>query len=128
MVTSMFVLFCSLPLTSCGYHIAGRRLDAGRGATIAVPTFTNKTTGFRIEQRLSEAVRQELIHRTKFRVNSQESADVVMTGEVLGITLSPIIFNQQGRGSSYSLIVDMRIKVTDNRTKSIIFNNDRWTF
>jgi hypothetical protein len=103
-----------LTLSSCGYHIAGKRLDAGRGATMAVPTFINRTTGYRIEQRLSEAVRQELIRRTRFAVSSRESADVVMTGEILAITLSPVIFNQRGRGSSY--------------TQTAIFNNERWTF
>ena len=30
---------------------------------IAVPTFTNRTTTYRIEQRVTEAVRQELIAR-----------------------------------------------------------------
>jgi hypothetical protein len=115
-------------LPSCGYRLAGKRLDGGRGATIAVPTFINRTTGYRIEQRLAEAVRQELIRRTKFTVNSQESADVVVTGEVLAITLAPVLLNPLGRGSSYSFIVDLSVNVTDNRNSSTIFSNDHWTF
>ncbi len=95
---------------------------------MAVPTFVNRTTGYAIEQHLSEAVRQELVRRTRFSVNSRDNGDVVMTGEVLAIALSPIIVNQQGRASSYSFIVDVRVKVLDTRTNKILFSNERWTF
>ena len=70
--------------------------------TIAVPTFTNRTTTYRIEQRMTEAVRQELIRRTRFKVVPEETGDVVMAGEVLSIGAVPVIFNQQGRGSAYT--------------------------
>jgi len=127
-VVRPLVLLFLLLLSSCGYHLAGKQMDAGRGATIAVPTFINRTTSYRIEQRFSEAVRQELIRSTQFSVNSQETGDVVMTGEVLGVALAPVIVNQQGRAASYSLMVDMRVNVTDNRTHTVVFNNDHWTF
>src|SRR5262249_19426515 len=124
---SVFSLFLLL-LTSCGYHVAGKRLDAGRGLTIAVPTFTNRTTAYRIEPRMSEPLRQELIRLTRFSVQPEQSGDVVVTGEVKNIALSPVILNQQGRGSSYIVIVDLTVHVVDNRTKTTIFQNDNWTF
>jgi hypothetical protein len=119
---------CLLFFTSCGYHIAGKRLDAGKGLTIAVPTFANRTTAYRIEQHVSDAVRQELIRRTRFTVQPQETGDVVVTGEVKAVNLSPVIFNQQGRGSSYTVIVDFKVVITDKRTNTVIFQNDSWTF
>ena len=119
---------CCFLLASCGYHIAGKRLDAGRGLTIAVPTFTNRTTAYRIEQRISEALRQELIRRTRFSVQPEERGDLVVTGEVKNIALSPVILNQQGRGSSYIVIVDLNVNVVDKRTNTTIFQNDNWTF
>src|SRR5262249_7349965 len=76
------LMICLACLTSCGYHVAGKKLHAGKGLTIAVPTFVNRTTAYRIEQNISEAVRQELIRRTRFSVESQETGDVVVTGEV----------------------------------------------
>src|SRR5215469_3386944 len=119
---------CLIALTSCGYHIAGRRLDAGKGLTIAVPTFTNRTTAYRIEQHISEAVRQELIRRTRFSVEPASNGDLVVAGEVKAINLSPVIFDPQGRGSSYLVIVDLKVNVTDKRTNKIVFQNDNWTF
>ena len=88
----------------------------------------NRTTTYRIEQRLTEAVRREFIRRTRFKVIPEDAGDVVVAGEVLSFTAVPIIFNQQGRGSSYSILVDLNIRLTDSSTGAILFQNDRWTF
>jgi hypothetical protein len=77
---------------------------------------------------MTEAVRQELIRRTQFKVVPETSADLVMSGEVLGYAAVPVIFNQQGRASAYTMLVDLNVRVTDTRTGSIVFQNDRWTF
>jgi hypothetical protein len=115
-------------VSSCGYRLAGKKLDNGRGQTIAVPTFGNKTTIYRLEQRLSEAVRRELIRRTRFDVVSEPSGDVVVAGEVVSFSAIPVIFNPQGRGTSYSILVDMSVRLIDTRTGAVVFQNDHWTF
>jgi hypothetical protein len=115
-------------VSGCGYRLAGARLNEGQGRTIGVPTFVNRTTTYKIEQRLAEAVRRELVRRTRYEVRSEEAADVIVAGEVLTFSAIPIIFNQQGRASSYSILVDMKVIVTDTRTGAVIFQNDRWTF
>jgi|SRR5579884_2606609 len=125
----ILVLFlASLCLSSCGYHIAGKRWNAGKGLTIAVPTFANRTAAYRIEQRISDAVREELIRRTRFSVESQQSGDLVLNGEIKAIALAPVIFNQAGRGTTYTVIVDFRVNITDKRTNTPVFQNDNWTF
>ena len=93
-----------------------------------MPTFVNRTTTYRVEQRITEALRQELIKRTRYRVVPQESGDVVVAGEVLNFVAVPVIFNEQGRGSSYSIIIDMSVRLTDSSTGAVLFQNDRWTF
>lgn len=117
-----------LVLPSCGYRLAGRPVNSGRGVTLAVPTFGNRTTGYRIEQRLTDAVRLELIRRTRYSVSTEGSGDMALAGEVSSITLSPVIFNQQGRGSSYSILVDMNVTLTDKRTNAVVFRQEHWTF
>ena len=117
-----------LTLSGCGYRVANAKLNGGQGRTIAVPTFANRTTTYRIEQRLSEAVRQELIRRTRFTVSPAAAGDVVMSGEVISYTATPIILNQQGRGSTYTIIVDLGVRVTDTHSGQVLFQNDRWTF
>jgi outer membrane lipopolysaccharide assembly protein LptE/RlpB len=122
------LLALTFSITGCGYRLANKRLNNGAGQTIAVPTFTNKTTTYRIEQRLTDAVRRELIRRTRFNVVPDESGDVVMAAEVISYTAVPIIFNEQGRGSSYSILVDLNVRITDSKTGAVLFQNDRWTF
>lgn len=120
------LMFSSLP--GCGYRLANSKLNSGEGQTIAVPTFTNRTTTYRIEQRLTEAVRRELIRRTRFKVSPEATGDVVMAGEVLSYAAIPIIFNEQGRGSSYSILVDVNVRLTNSKTGAVMFQNERWTF
>ncbi len=115
-------------LLSCGYRLSGPGGNAGSGRSIAVPTFVNQTSIYRLEQRLTEAVRRELIRHTRYHVLPDAPADVVVEGEVLSFSAIPIIFNQQGRGSSYSILVDMKVKLTDSRSGEVVFQNDRWTF
>jgi hypothetical protein len=123
-----FLVFLSTLTSGCAYRLAGKRFNSGAGMTIAVPTFTNRTTTYRIEQRITDAVRQELIKKTRYKVVPDETGNVVMAGEVLSFIAVPVIFNQQGRGSSYSLLVDMSVRVTDSDSGKVLFQNNRWTF
>jgi outer membrane lipopolysaccharide assembly protein LptE/RlpB len=115
-------------LDGCGYRLANKNLGGGDGQTIAVPTFANKTTTYRIEQRMTEAVRQELIRRTRFNVVPDSGGDLLMTGEVLSYAAVPVSFNQQGRGSTYTMVVDMNIRLTETKTGKVVFQNDHWSF
>ena len=117
-----------LVVSACGYRLAGKRFNNGDGRTLAIPTFTNRTTTYRIEQRLTEALRKEFIRRTRYKVLPEESGDVVLAGEVLSFVAVPIIFNEQGRGSSYSILADLSVRLTDSKTGGVLFQNDRWTF
>jgi hypothetical protein len=112
----------------CGYRLAGARSNSGAGQTIAVPTFVNHTTTYRIEQRLSDAVRRELIRSTRFTVLSEPSGDLVVAGEVTGYTPTPILLNDQGRAASYNISVDLKVVITDSKTGNVLFRMDRWTF
>ena len=123
-----FLIVVCLFANGCGYRLASKQLNEGNGRTIAVPTFTNRTTAYKIEQQLTEQVRLELIRRTRFKVIPDNTGDVVLTGEVLNYAAVPILFNQQGRGSAYSILVDLSVRVSDTQTGKVLFQNERWTF
>ena len=128
-ISLFFVPFVAIFLMSgCGYRLASKNFNGGQGQTIAVPTFTNRTTAYRIEQKLSEAVRQELVRRTHYNVVAGDTGDVVMSGEVLNYVGVPVTFDQQGRGSTYEMLVDLKILVTDTKTGKELFRNDRFTY
>jgi hypothetical protein len=111
----------------CGYRLATKPSHAGAGKTIAVPTFTNLTKSYRIEQRFSDVVRSELVRRTKFKVTSAEPGDVLISGEVIGYGAFPNII-VAGRASTYTISVDMRIVITEVQSGKVLYRNDDWTF
>jgi hypothetical protein len=122
------IIFLCLFLAGCGYRLAGTQINEGAGRTIAVPTFANRTTTYRVEQQLTEEVRRELVRRTHFKVTPESTGDVVVTGEILNYTAVPVIFDPSGRGSTYTILVDLSVHVTDTQTGKDLFRNDRMTF
>jgi hypothetical protein len=121
------LLLCAL-FVSCGYRLAARKGDVGAGRTFAVPTFVNSTNSPRLEQRISEALRQELARSTHYKVTSAGSGDVVMRGEVIGYSPSPTVFDQRGRAAQYVVTVTLKILVTEQATGKALFQNDAMTF
>lgn len=124
------LLFLSLLLLNagCGYRLARGGTDSGSGQTLAVPVFGSLTTDFKIEQRLTEAVRRELIQRTRYQVTPSSQGDVILEGQVLSVTSIPIIFTDQGRGTAYSVAVAVGVRFTNSDDGTVLFETDRWTF
>ena len=68
------VALAILPLTGCGYALAGRGSSLPATIrTIGIPLFANATSVFDVEQALTQRVRLEFISRGKFRVVPDES-------------------------------------------------------
>src|SRR5688572_3515342 len=113
-----------LLLGGCGYRLAARRGDAGAGQTIAVPTFGNRTNAYRIEQRMSEALRRELARSTRYTVTAASRGDVLISGEVLDYSANPVVF-AEGRASQYAVSFGVRVLVTESQSGAVIFQSDR---
>jgi outer membrane lipopolysaccharide assembly protein LptE/RlpB len=115
----------------CGYHVAGRGARLPQTwRTIAIPALTNRTTRYRIEQRLTEAVIREFLARTTYRVVQDEaSADAVLRGEILSIETSPVLFDA-ATGRVTTMVVTLRVKVilTDRQTQKPAYQNDALVF
>jgi outer membrane lipopolysaccharide assembly protein LptE/RlpB len=115
----------------CGYQVAGKAAHLpSEWKTIAIPAFTNDTTRYRVEQRVTQAVIREFISRTKYRiVQNPESADAVLHGEVLSIDASPVLFNGT-TGEVTTMLVTMTVKVqlVDSQTQKVVFKNDSMLF
>lgn len=124
--------FLLLAGSACGYRVGGRGstlpLDL---KVIAVPAFENRTTWMRLEQRLTAAVMQEFIHRTRYRVvgREEDAADAVLRGTVLEATTAPVIFDPgTGRASVVQVTVRLSVELRDRRTKKLLFSNSDYTF
>jgi hypothetical protein len=122
-------IFCLL--ASCGYHIAGKAdLVPKNIHTIAIPAFGNGTLRYRLTDRLPEALSQEFIARTRYKiVNDPSQADAVLRGAVINFISYPILFDQvSGRASGLQVNVTLQITLTERATGKVIFSRPNYAY
>ena len=118
-------------LSGCGYHVAGRSTRIPPNIkTIAVVTFENQTSRYRIEQRLTQAVVREFLARTGYRIVSDPAnADAVLRGQVTGIETAAVLFDAAtGRATTMLVTVHLKVSLEDQTTKAILYRNDNFLF
>jgi outer membrane lipopolysaccharide assembly protein LptE/RlpB len=138
----MFTTMTAALLAGCGYHTAGHYNAIPKNIhVISVPTMENKTTRYRVEQKLTEATIHEFLAKTSYRVvpNANEG-DAVLTGKVLSVEAVPLLFQTQIPSNSAApntsntqataMLVTMKCEVTltDKSTEKVLYHNDNFVF
>ncbi len=130
-------------LSSCGYHVGGTgsRLPPGL-KVIAVPALENRTSRYRIEQRMTEAVVREFLARTRYRiVSTEDSGDAVLRGEITSFEAIPAVFDTTptttsnpnlntatARATTMLVSVHLKVRLEERETKRILYQNDNYLF
>src|SRR5579864_8415835 len=100
----------------CGYHAVGHNVQLPENVkTIAVPSFKNETTTYRIEQMLTASVVREFTSRTHYRIlnDPSDDADATLTGTVLSTSASPLAYDTaSGRAASVLVVVSAKVSLT----------------
>jgi hypothetical protein len=124
------VLASSVLASGCGYALAGRGSYLPTDiSSVGIPQLINRTTFFDVEQTLTEKVRQEFIGRGKYQVVPEAGGvDAVLTGEVIAISVQPIVFSADQFASRYLFTLVMRVAFTDSRTAAVLWSNDALVF
>lgn len=133
------LLAMSMLLGGCGYHVAGRSDALPKNIhVIAVPALENKTTSYRIEQRLTAATVHEFLVKTKYRVVSNpENGDAVLRGRVLSVEAVPLLFDTTtgttgttGTGRATAMLVSVKCEVTfeERETGKVLYHTDNFLF
>lgn len=118
-------------LAGCGYRMAGQASQVpAHVKVIAVLPFRNESTWMRLEQKLTAAVMQEFIHRTRYQITSAEAgADAVLTGRVVSATTAAALFDTTtGRASVVRVTVVAAVELRDTESKEILFSNANYVF
>lgn len=126
----LWMLAAALAASGCGYRVVGRANTLPEGAhTIAIPAFVNRTTQYRIEQILTEAVVHEFIARTKYRVVPEaDGADLVLQGEVTNIASGAVLFDPiTGRATTVLVTVNLAVALQSSAGK-ILYKNNNFVF
>lgn len=125
------VVAASAVLSSCGYHVAGRSEGLPKNIhVVAVPALENKTTSYRIEQRLTAATVHEFLAKTRYRVVSDPAnGDAVLRGKVLSLEAVPLLFDTAtGRATTMLVTVKCEVTFEDRETGKLLYHTDNFLF
>jgi len=115
----------------CGYHVAGRSDSLPKSIhVIAVPALENKTTSYRIEQRLTNATVHEFLAKTSYRVvPDPANGDAVLRGKVLSVEAVPLLFDT-ATGRATTMLVTLKCEITfeERETGKILYHTDNFVF
>jgi len=124
-------------LAGCGYHTAGHFSTMPKNVhVIAVPAMENKTSTYRVEQKLTAATIHELLVKTNYRVVSDANGgDAVLTGKVLKMEVVPLLFQTTSTATTSTaqataMLVTMTCEVTltDRTTEKVLYHNENFVF
>ena len=129
-------ILCVLLLASgmangCGYHVAGKSASLPRTIhTIAVPALENKTTSYRIEQRLTTATVHEFLAKTSYRVvPDPANGEAVLRGKVLSVEAVPLLFDTAtGRATTMLVTVKCEVTFEERETGKVLYHTDNFVF
>jgi outer membrane lipopolysaccharide assembly protein LptE/RlpB len=127
-----FACVCTvICVAGCGYHVAGKSDSLPKSIhVIAVPALENKTTSYRIEQRLTTATVHEFLAKTPYKVVSDPAnGDAVLRGKVLSLEAVPLLFDT-ATGRATTMLVTMKCEITfeERETGKILYHTDNFIF
>jgi outer membrane lipopolysaccharide assembly protein LptE/RlpB len=129
--SSIVLMAGALWIAGCGYHVAGLNDSLPKSVhVIAVPALENKTTSYRIEQRLTSATVHEFLAKTSYRVESDPAnGDAVLRGKVLSLEAVPLLFDTAtGRATTMLVTVKCEITFELRETGKVLYHTDNFIF
>jgi outer membrane lipopolysaccharide assembly protein LptE/RlpB len=115
----------------CGYHVAGHSSALPKTIhVIAVPALENKTTSYRLEQKLTAATVHEFLAKTTYKVVSNpEAGDAVLRGKVVSLEAVPLLFDTTtGRATTMLVTVKCEVTFTESATQKVLYHSDNFIF
>jgi outer membrane lipopolysaccharide assembly protein LptE/RlpB len=137
LVSGVLLLGVIAALWGCGYHLAGHSSALPKSIhVIAVPALENKTSTYRIEQKLTAATIHELLAKTTYHVVSDPNAgDAVLRGKVVSLEVTPLVFQTTSTpttsvAQATVMLVTMKCEVTltERATDKVLYHTDNFLF
>ena len=114
----------------CGYRLSGSGKNLPPEArTIAIPDFKNNTLRFQVEQFVTQAVREELIRRSKLAlVETIAQADLVLEGQVQSFEVTPLSYSDRAAANLYEVRISVSVRVIDQKKNELVFEGTNVNF
>src|SRR5689334_8529739 len=121
----LFMVFLALAFDVCGYKRAGQgRSLPANVKTIAVPVFQNSSLKYRVEQRFTQAVIDEILKRARgIRITQNpDDADVVLTGDIRSFRAAGSVLDDRGRTRVWDVRIVTGVTLRDQHTRKVLFD------
>jgi len=98
--------------------------------TIGIPPFQNQTQRFKVEQRFTSAMTDEVLRRARALtvIPTEENADAVLYGTIRNYNLRPVLLDDFGRARLFEVTITVGLTVRDQTRNRIIFDNQNYVF
>lgn len=128
---ALIAVSLTLMLDVCGYKRAGKGNSLpSHVKTLAVPIFRNSSLKYRVEQRFTHAVIDEILRRARaINVTTDpEGADAILDGDIRSFRAAGAILDDQGRIRVWEVSIVLSVTVRDLKTRKLIYENPRLSF
>jgi outer membrane lipopolysaccharide assembly protein LptE/RlpB len=128
---TLFAAIVAISSEGCGYHVAGHNNALPKNIhVIAVVAMENKTTSYRIEQKLTAATVHEFLSSTQYKVVSNAAdGDAVLHGKVLSLDAAPLLFDTKtGRATTMLVTVKCEVTLTESTGAKVLYHNQNFLF
>lgn len=124
-------------LAGCGYSLAGRgNFLPEYIATIAIPTFANRSNRVAVEEVFTRKVVEEFTARGRYKIQvEQAGADAVLEGTVVSFVSAPTVLEggtiddpESSQASTYTVIVRAQVEFKDLVKNDVIWSNNNFQF
>ena len=129
--TLLVAALVGLMSTGCGYHVAGHDSALPKSIhVIAVTAMENKTSSYRVEQKLTAATMHEFLARTQYKVvTNAADGDAVLRGKVVSIEAVPLLFDTtSGRATTMLMTMKCEVTLTETATYKVLYHNENFVF
>ena len=130
-----FITLGVLLLLTCSFKECYKQVGKGEALpqhikTIAIPPFQNPSLRYKIEQRMTAAMMDEVLRRQRALqvVSKAEGADAVMLGTIKQFSYRGTLLDDFGRARVFEVTIIAGITVRDQTKNKVLFDNQNYVF
>ena len=119
----------------CGFKECYKQVGKGEALpkhiqTIAIPPFQNPSLRYKVEQRFTAAMIDEVLRRQRALqvVSKPEGADAVMLGTIKQFSYRGTLLDDFGRARVFEIQIIAGITIKDQTKNKVLFDNQSYVF
>lgn len=130
-----FTILVAILLLTCSFKECYKQAGKGEALpshikTIAIPPFQNPSLRYKVEQRFTSAMIDEVLRRQRALqvVSKAEGADAVVLGTIKQFAYRGVLLDDFGRARVFEITVVAGITIKDQTKNKVLYDNQNYVF